>query len=153
MATDDIAAPAFAGYADADALARACAEAMLGRDRVSQGLGIRIVEVREGYAHVEMDVVATMINGHGTAHGGVTFSLADSAFAFACNSRNEANVALAATISFTAPGRVGDVLSAKAQERGGKGRTGVYDIDVTNQDGAIVAVFRGNNYRINKTVL
>ncbi len=136
-----------------DELARACAQAMYARDRASQAMGIRIVDVREGYAHVEMPIVETMINGHDTAHGGMTFTLADSAFAFACNTRNEANVALAATISFTAPVRLGDVLTAKAQERAGKGRTGVYDIDVTNQDGTIVAVFRGNNYRINKTVL
>jgi len=138
----------------ADALARTCAAAMLERDRMAQSLGITIVEAREGYARVAMTIAPTMINGHDTVHGGVTFTLADTAFAFACNSRNEANVALQASISFTKAGRTGDRLIATAQERfGGKGRTGHYDVDVANQAGEPIAMFRGVCYRISKPVL
>lgn len=137
-----------------DSLARACAEAMLGRDRMAQSLGIVIEEAREGYARIAMTVTEAMINGHDTVHGGVTFTLADTAFAFACNSRNEANVALQASISFSKAGRMGDRLVATAQERvGGKGRTGHYDVDVATADGGTIAFFRGVCYRISKSVL
>ena len=137
-----------------DALARACAEAMLARDRASQALGMTIEEARIGYARVAMTIGETMVNGHAIAHGGVVFTLADSAFAFACNSRDVANVALQASISFTAAARLGERLVAAAQERtGGTGRTGVYDVEVRRDDGELVAVFRGVCYRIAGTVL
>jgi len=139
---------------DPDTLALACATAMLGRDRTAQSLGITIEEVREGSARVAMTVTETMINSHDTVHGGVTFTLADTAFAFACNSRNESNVALQASISFTKAGRLGDRFVATAQELvGGKGRTGLYDVNVTLADGSPIAVFRGVCYRISKPVL
>jgi len=136
-----------------DALARACAEAMFSRDRASQSLGMRIEEARPGYARVSLTIEESMVNGHDIAHGGVTFTLADSAFAFACNSRNEPNVALQASISYVAAVKLGDRLVAAAQEQSSKGRTGVYDIRVTRGDDELVALFRGVCYRIRGTVL
>jgi acyl-CoA thioesterase len=136
-----------------DALARACAQAMFERDAASRALGMAIEEARPGYARVSMPVTATMVNGHAIAHGGMTFSLADSAFAFACNSRNEPNVALQASISYISAVKLGDVLVAEAQERSSKARTGVYDVIVTRGKGELIALFRGVCYRIRGTVL
>jgi acyl-CoA thioesterase len=138
---------------EADALARACADAMFARDGASQALGMTIEGARAGYARVAMTVSAQMVNGHGSAHGGMTYTLADSAFAFACNSRNEPHVALQCSISYTAAVRLGDRLVAEAEERSLKGRTGVYDVTVTRGDGEMVAVFRGVCYRVKGTVL
>ena len=138
---------------DAETLARACAEAMFSRDRASQALGMRVEDARPGYSRVSLTIVESMVNGHNIAHGGVTFTLADSAFAFACNSRNEPNVALQASISYVAAVQLGDRLVAEAQEQSSKGRTGVYDIRVTRGDGELVALFRGVCYRIRGTVL
>ena len=135
-----------------DALARACAAAMLSRDFASQALGMVLEDARPGWARVALTIRETMVNGHAIAHGGVTFTLADSAFAFACNSRNEPNVALQASISYVAAARLGDVLVAEAQERSSKGRTGVYDVTVTCGD-ELVALFRGVCYRVKGTVL
>ena len=135
-----------------DALARACAEAMLSRDHASQALGIVLEDARPGWARASLTIGETMVNGHTIAHGGVTFTLADSAFAFACNSRNEPNVALQASISYVAAAGLGDVLVAEAQERSSKGRTGVYDVTVTRGD-ELVALFRGVCYRVKGTVL
>ncbi len=136
-----------------DALARVCAEAMFARDRASQWLGMEIEEARVGYARVAMTIAEHMVNGHAIAHGGMTYTLADSAFAFACNSRNEPNVALQCSISYTSAVMLGDRLVAEAEERSSKGRTGVYDITVTRNDGELVAVFRGVCYKIKGTVL
>jgi acyl-CoA thioesterase len=136
-----------------DALARACAEIMLARDHASQSLGIVLEDAKPGYARTSMTIAQSMVNGHNIAHGGVTFTLADSTFAFACNSRNEPNVALQASISYIAAVKLGDRLEAEAQERSSKGRTGVYDITVTRGDGELVALFRGVCYRIKGTVL
>jgi acyl-CoA thioesterase len=136
-----------------DALARACAETMYARDAASRALGMTIEEARPGFARVSMRIVESMVNGHDIAHGGMTFTLADSAFAFACNSRNEPNVALQASISYISAVKLGDVLVAEAQERSSKGRTGVYDITVTRGEGEVVALFRGVCYRIKGTVL
>jgi acyl-CoA thioesterase len=136
-----------------DALARACAAAMLERDAASRSLGIVLEDARPGWARASLRITDTMVNGHDIAHGGVTFTLADSAFAFACNSRNEPNVALQASISYVSAVKLGDTLVAEAQEQSSKGRTGVYDITVTRGGGELVALFRGVCYRIKGTVL
>jgi len=136
-----------------DALARACAEAMHARDRASQALGIALDEARVGFARTSMTVGETMVNGHAIAHGGVTFTLADTAFALACNSRNDASVGLQVSVSYVGMARLGDRLVAEAQEQSLKGRTGVYDVTVTRGDGEVVVIFRGVSYRIKGTVL
>ncbi|MSQ58266.1 MAG: hydroxyphenylacetyl-CoA thioesterase PaaI [Betaproteobacteria bacterium] len=129
-------------------LAQAVARSMYARDRASQSLGMRILEVRAGYARMSFVVTAAMLNGHQVCHGGFIFTLADSAFAFACNSYNANTVASGACVDFLAPGREGDELVAEAREQSLAGRTGVYDVCVTNQRGEKVAVFRGRSYRI-----
>jgi acyl-CoA thioesterase len=121
---------------------------MFARDRASQALGIRITGVGPGHAELAMTVRADMLNGHAICHGGFIFTLADSAFAFACNSYNLTTVASGCAIDFVAPAREGDVLTAVALERSVSGRTGVYDIEVTNQHGERIAFFRGKSYRI-----
>jgi len=126
---------------------------MYERDRASQSLGMALVAVGPGTATMTMTVRPDMCNGHMTCHGGLIFSLADSTFAFACNSYNHNAVALGCTIDFTNPARQGDVLTAVGRVRQQGARTGVYDITVTNQDGAEVALFRGKSYRIKGTVL
>jgi acyl-CoA thioesterase len=136
-----------------DALARACASAMFARDRAAQSLGIVIEEARAGYARLHMTVRDDMVNGHAIAHGGMVFTLADTAFAYACNSRNVPYVALQVSISFTAPGRLGTTLVAEGQEVTLAGRTGVYDVRVRDAEGKPVALFRGTCYRIRGTVL
>jgi acyl-CoA thioesterase len=133
---------------EAQALAERVASAMFARDRASQTLGMRIVHVGAGQAELSMRVRADMLNGHLTCHGGFIFSLADSAFAFACNSYNLTTVASGCTIEFVAPARENDVLTAVARERSVSGRTGVYDIEVIDQHGAAIAFFRGKSYRI-----
>ncbi|MEQ9695377.1 hydroxyphenylacetyl-CoA thioesterase PaaI [Shimia sp. SDUM112013] len=119
------------------------AAAMWAGDRASQDLGMTIVEVDEGRAVLQLTVAERHSNGHGICHGGITFSLADSAFAFACNSRNQSTVAQHNIISYLAPGRLGDVLTATATELSLTGRSGIYDVKVTNQDGTVIAEFRG----------
>ena len=128
-----------------DEAAAAVGEAMWGRDRASQALGMSLDEVRPGYARLRMIVRPDMLNGHGTAHGGLVFALADSAFAFACNSRGVVTVASGCSIEFLAPAREGDELVAEANERALDGRNGVYDVDVRNADGRLVATFRGRS--------
>ena len=136
-----------------DELARACAAIMLERDAASKRLGMVIEDARPGRARVAMTITEEMVNGHAIAHGGVTFTLADSAFAFACNSRDEPNVALQASISYIGAVHLGDRLVAEAVEESSKGRTGVYDVRVTRGGGELVALFRGVCYRIKGTVL
>lgn len=136
-----------------DDLARACTDAMFARDRAAQSLGLVVEDAREGYARVSLRITDAMINGLDTVHGGITFTLADSAFAYACNSRNVPHVALQASISFTVPGRLGDTLFAEGREVALKGRTGVYDVTITNGAGDLVGMFRGTCYRIHGTVL
>ena len=138
---------------EAQALAERCAEAMYARDRASQALGMRLVSIAPGFAAMTMTVRADMLNGHATCHGGFIFSLADSVFAFACNSHNLTTVAAGCTIEFLAPAREGDVLTATGRERALTGRSGVYDIDVTNGHGATIAVFRGKSARIKGHVI
>jgi len=138
---------------DAEALARAVADRMFANDRASRALGMAIVAVRPGYAELTMTVRADMLNGHAICHGGYVFTLSDSAFAFACNSYNFNTVAQGCAIEFLAPSREGDVLTARATERSLAGRTGVYDIEVTNQRGDTIALFRGKSYRIKGHVI
>jgi acyl-CoA thioesterase len=133
---------------NAQALAEAVGRTMYARDRTSQFLGIALDEIRPGYARMSLRVSADMVNGHGMCHGGFIFMLADAAFAYSCNSHNHNAVASGCTIDFLAPAHVGDVLTAVAQERTLAGRSGIYDIDVTNQDGKRIAVFRGKSHRI-----
>ena len=132
----------------AQALAERVAEGMYSRDRASQALGMKIVSVGPGRAEMTMAVRADMLNGHAICHGGFIFTLADSTFAFACNSYNLTTVASGCAIDYMAPAREGDVLTAHARERSVSGRTGVYDIEVTNQRGETIALFRGKSYRI-----
>lgn len=129
-------------------LARRCAEAMWRDDHASQALGMRIDEIGPRYARLSMPVRQDMLNGHASCHGGLIFTLADSAFAFACNWSNRLTVASSGTIEFLAPAREGDVLTATAEERSRAGRTGVYDATVTNQVGDLVALFRGRSYTV-----
>ena len=115
-------------------------------DRASQALGMAIDEVGPGRATLRMTVREDMVNGHDIGHGGLTFTLADSAFAFACNSYNELTVASGFSVDLLAPGRLNDVLTARCTEVSKAGRTGVYDTEITNQRGERVAVFRGRSY-------
>jgi acyl-CoA thioesterase len=126
---------------------------MYARDAAAKSLGIEVDEVGSGYARLSMAVGSSMLNGHDVVHGGLIFTLADTAFAYACNSRNERNVALGAQISFVAPGRVGRRLSAVARERSRAGRTGVFDVEVQDENGQTIAFFRGTSYRIEGTVI
>jgi acyl-CoA thioesterase len=130
-----------------DELARACAEAMWKEDDASKGLGMEIVEIRPGEAILTMTVKPHMVNGHGIAHGGFIFLLADSAFAFACNSHNERAVAAQCNISFIRPGKRGDRLVATAREISRTGRSGIYDVRVTADETAI-AELRGHSRTI-----
>jgi acyl-CoA thioesterase len=139
--------------ADPQALAEAAAEVMYARDRASQSLGIKLVEIRPGFARMTMPVRADMLNGHHTCHGGFIYTLADSAFAFACNSYNQNTVASGCMIDYLAPGFEGDLLDAQAVEQSRSGRTGVYDITITNQDGKRIALFRGKSYQIKGEVI
>jgi len=127
-------------------LAEAVRDGMYARDRAAQALGITVEAVGPGFASCRMAVRQDMVNGHDTCHGGFTFTLADAAFAYACNACNRATVALGAEISFLAPARAGDILTATAEERSRAGRTGVYDVEVTRADGTRVALFRGTSY-------
>jgi acyl-CoA thioesterase len=127
-----------------DDLARACAEAMWKDDDASRGLGMEILEVKAGRATLAMTVKANMVNGQGIAHGGFIFTLADSAFAFACNSHNERVVAAQGSITFIKPGKLGDRLVATAGEISRSGRSGIYDVRVTAND-AVIAEFRGHS--------
>ena len=138
---------------NAQAQAEAIGRELYARDSASQALGITLEEIGPGYACMKMTVRKDMVNGHDLAHGGLIFTLADSTFAFACNSHNHVTVAQGATIEFLAPGRLGDTLSAEGRERHSSGRTGVYDIAVTNQDGRTIALFRGKSFRLGTHIL
>lgn len=138
---------------DADTLAQQVAQSLFARDRASQHMGMTILETKPGYARLSMQVRPEMLNGHQVCHGGFIFTLADSAFAFACNSHNMNTVASGATVDFLAPGRGGDILIAEAREQSLAGRTGVYDVVVTNQEGVKIAIFRGRSYRIKGEVI
>ena len=134
-------------------LAQRVVDKMMDHDLFSQWLGIKLLVLKEGYSKVEMLVREEMINGFGTVHGGVPFSLADSAFAFACNNRNNLSVALDVTITFTKAVLVGDTLVAEANEVHNGRSTGVYLITVTNQKNEQVALFKGTCFRTGKNLI
>jgi acyl-CoA thioesterase len=137
---------------DAQQLAELAGKTMFARDPASQRLGMALDEIRPGYARMSMRVREDMLNGHGTCHGGYIFMLADSAFAFACNSHNVNTVGAGCSIDYLAPGREGDMLTAEAIEQALSGKTGVYDVVVRNQEGRTLALFRGKSHRVNGMV-
>ena len=136
-----------------DILANNVVNDMLQKDLFSQWLGIAIIEIKEGYSKIKMTVRPEMINGFGIVHGGITFSLADSSFAFACNNRNVLSVALDTSINFLKPVQVNDVLLAEAKELHNGRSTGLYHINITNQRNEIVAVFKGTCFRTSKSLI
>ena len=136
-----------------DILANNVVNDMLQKDLFSQWLGISIIEIKEGYSKIKMTVRPEMINGIGIVHGGITFSLADSAFAFACNNRNVLSVALDTSINFLKPVQVNDVLIAESNELHNGRSTGLYHINITNQKNETVAVFKGTCFRTSKSLI
>ena len=135
---------------DNNQLAKQSVDSLLENDLFSQWLGIEVIEIKEGYSKIKMTIRKEMINGFGIVHGGVTFSLADSAFAFACNNRNNLSVALDTSINFIKPVHVHDVLIAEAKELHNGKSTGLYQISLTNQNAHLVAVFKGTCFRTGK---
>jgi acyl-CoA thioesterase len=131
--------------ADAAQLAKAAGEAMWRADRATKWLGIQLEEIGAGYTRMSMTVTEQMTNGQDYCHGGLIFSLADSSFGFACNSRNQRALAASCSIDFLAPAQLGDRLTAECREQAVVGRTGLYDARVTNQKGELIAVFRGKS--------
>ena len=139
---------------DAAEVALRCAETMYARDKVAQDLAMEIVEVAPGRARLRMAVAETMVNGFGIAHGGYVFLLADSAFAYACNTHDDVTVAASADVVFVASARAGDVLEAVAAERVRYGRSGIYDVTVRRvPDGGVIAEFRGGSRSRNRPVI
>ncbi len=138
---------------DAQTLAERCAQAMYTRDRASQTAGMTIDAVAPGYARVSMTLLPQMVNGHHIAHGGAIFALADSSFAFACNSRNIASVAQHCSITYISPGREGEKLVAECKEGNLTGRFGIYDVTITGEDGRVVAIFRGHSAAVRGNVI
>jgi acyl-CoA thioesterase len=134
--------------ARARSVARRSVDALYGGDRASQMLGMKVEECAPGTSIVSMRIRADMVNGHGICHGGLVFALADSAFAFACNSHGDNTVAAGAAIEFLRPAREGDLLTANAYERWRTGRSGIYEIEVRNQHGEAVALFRGRSHQV-----
>ncbi|MEO8404651.1 MAG: hydroxyphenylacetyl-CoA thioesterase PaaI [Chitinophagaceae bacterium] len=136
-----------------DQLATDVVAHMMKNDLFSQWLGIEVLAVKEGYSKIRMTVRKEMINGFGIVHGGIAFSLADSAFAFACNNRNNLSVALDTGINFIKPVHVDDILTAEAKELHNGKSTGLYHITVTNQKDHTVALFKGTCFRTNKSLM
>ena len=138
---------------DRHELARRSAEAMLGDDRVSAGLGMELLDVAPGTSRLRMTVRDDMVNGHGIAHGGFVFALADSAFAVACNTHGVVTVAAGCDITFAAPALLGDVLVAEAVETDVFGRSGSTDVRVTREsDGRLIAIFRGRSRSLGRPI-
>ena len=138
---------------DAQRLAELSVAELSSRDVAARALGIEVAGVAPGYVKLTMRVRPDMLNGHAICHGGIIFALADSAFAFACNSYNENTLAASASIEFLAPARAGDELIAEAGERARGRRLGIYDIEVRNQQGTRIALFRGRSAKVSGTVL
>ncbi len=135
-----------------DILANKVVSKMLDTDYFSQWMGIEVLEIREGYSRIQMTVRKEMMNGFGIAHGGISFAFADSAFAFACNSDGKITVALDVSISFPKPAKEGDILIAEAKELNKTRRTGLYLIEITNQQKELIAVFKGTCYKTEKNL-
>lgn len=133
-----------------DQLAKKVVDHMMDKDAFSQWLGIEVIDVKEGYSKLQLTVRNEMVNGFGIAHGGIAFSLADSALAFACNNRNNLSVALDVTITFTKAVNVNDVLTAEAKEVHNGKSTGVYLVTIHNQKNEQVALFKGTCFRTGK---
>jgi acyl-CoA thioesterase len=138
---------------DQDNIAKNVVDHMMDHDGFSQWMGIIVLEIKEGYSRIRMTIRKEMVNGFGIVHGGIPFSLADSAFAFACNNRNNLSVALDLTITFTKPVNVGDEITAEAKEVHNGRSTGVYLINILNQKGEQVALFKGTCFRTGKTLI
>lgn len=137
---------------DANDVAQRSAETMWASDKASRALGMVLVEVAPGRATIRLTVTDAMVNGHGMMHGGYIFTLADSAFAFACNTYNQRTVAQHCSITYIAAGKLGDQLTASGVERSRTGRSGIYDITVTRADGTVIAEFRGHSRTIDGTI-
>lgn len=137
----------------AQRLAKAVGEAMHACDHAVKALGIVLEEVRPGYARLSMTIKRDMLNSHQTCHGGMSYTLADAAFGYAANSHNHIAVAATCDMTYLIPGKEGDVLTAIGEERYLRGRNGVYDITITNQNGEVVAIFRGRCRRIQGEVV
>ena len=137
----------------ADKTAVAVVEEIMNRDSFSRWLGIKVLEVREGYSKIQMEIRDEMINGFGIAHGGVPFSLADSAFAFACNNRNNLSVAWDTSITFTKSSKLWDTLTAEDKELHNGKSTGLYLVTITNQRNEQVALFKGTCFRTAKSLI
>jgi len=138
---------------DATALARACADTMWKDDAATQSLGMQLISVAPGQAAITMTVTALMVNGHKICHGGYIFTLADSAFAFACNTYNQRTVAQHCAVTFLTSAKLGDKLMARAVERQRSGRSGIYDVTVTREEGNVIAEFRGHSRTIEGALL
>jgi len=138
---------------NAQQLAQACADAMWAEDAASRGLGMEIVSIAPGQAELAMTVAKNMVNGHNMCHGGFIFTLADSAFAFSCNTYNQRTVAQHCAVTYIVSAKLGDTLTAHAVERHRRGRSGIYDITVTRQDGTVIAEFRGHSRTIEGELL
>lgn len=138
---------------DADELAKRCATAMFARDIASKDLGITLKEIGPGHAVMCMEIKPSMANGDGVCHGGLLFSLADTAMAFASNSHNEVYVAIGASIEFLAPGRIGETIVAEATEEHRRGRTSAYSVALADSSGDRIAQFLGRTYRVRGTVI
>ena len=136
-----------------DQLATSVVDHMMENDYFSQWMQVKVIDIKEGYSKIQMTIRKEMVNGFGIVHGGLPFSLADSAFAFACNNRNNLSVALDVTITFTKAVNVGDVLTAEAKEFHNGRSTGVYIITVSNQKGEQIALFKGTCFRTGKTLV
>jgi len=136
-----------------DQLAQKVVDKMMDHDAFSQWMDVKVLDIKEGYSKIQMTIRKEMVNGFGIVHGGLPFSLADSAFAFACNNRNNLSVALDVTITFTKAVNVGDTLLAEAKEVHNGRSTGVYLITVTNQKKEQVALFKGTCFRTGKTLV
>ena len=133
------------------AIAERAAEIIARKDRATRWLGIKLEEIRPGYARLTMRVTENMVNGQQVCHGGLIFSLADSSFGFACNSHNQHALAASCSIDFLTPAALGDELTAEANETAHAGRTRIYDVRVTNQEAKLIAVFRGKSATVKGT--
>ena len=138
---------------DPQRLAEVAAQALMARDNASAALGITLIDVHPGYARMQMTVRNDMVNIHGTTHGGMVFTLADTAFGYACNTHNKVAVAAGCSIEFLRPAHLGEVLTATAVEQVMVGRNGVYDVRVENNTGELVALFRGKSAQIKGSVI